>query len=845
MNRLLLCTLITSIFSPLFAQKTSLSLHSGWSVQQLKTANVYKAQVPGCVQNDLLIHKKIAHPYLANQSEKIDWVAEQEWAYRKSLEISKAQLEKENIELVFEGLDTYAEVFINHVSVLKANNMFRKWTINAKPQLRLGKNEIKVIFKSTVDEGIIQSIGSAIRYPADNEIGSTKISPFIRKAPYQFGWDFAPKLLTVGIIKPVYLQTWSNAKLEPIQLNLIDLNAKKADYQALFNLQCTKNGVYNLEIIDQKSKQVLANKKIELKSQTEAINVPFSIQNPKLWWPNGLGKAHLYRLAFVVRKNGVICDQKEVKVGVRKIEVVNKPDPIGESFYVKVNDKPVFIKGSNFVPTQSLIDNQETQQLRPLFNAMQESNYNMIRVWGGGTYGSDAFYDLADEKGIMVWQDFMFACTMYPSDAEFLENVAQEATDNIQRIQNHPSLAMWCGNNEIAVGWKNWGWQKTYQYSEKDSLNLINGYDKLFKNLLPKLVKKHDKQRFYFHSSPISNWGKPEDFKKGDNHYWGIYHGEQPFEAYQSHVPRFNSEFGFQSFPSWETLQEISKNKDPKISDSVLVKRQKSYKGNQLLEKYMDWYYQKPKSFEQFVYLSQLQQAEGMKMAIESNRSAMPYNMGTLVWQQNDCWPAISWSTISHNGQWKAAQYFIKKAYQPILISAKSTKDSLMIYIVSDKQSQFTADLNLQRWTMDGENKLLRKISVQIPANGVKTLQIAKKELHISDENKEFVALELIQNKQSIASALHYFTAVKNLSLTAPKIDIKWVKKDGKSGLILRSKQLVKNVFLSLKNDEKAHFSDNYFDLLPNKNYPIEIISKQSLEQAQHSLKIRQVNPTD
>lgn len=841
--KVFLNSLFLSLFvNIVFAQTTIISLNSGWSFNQSGKPKIMPATVPGCVQSDLLVLNKIPNPYIGLNEDKVKWIEQEDWVYNKTFEVSSALLQNDKINLVFEGLDTYAEVFINGKSALNANNMFRKWIVDAKPFLKLGKNEIKILFKSTVKTAEPLATATHIKYPADNEKSTIKISPFVRKGAFQFGWDFAPRLLTAGIWKPVYIEAWHTAKIEDVSVQLQQLDKKSANYLAKISVNILKKANYTYTVRDKKSGQILLSNSKLLNVGQQELSVPFAINNPKLWWPNGLGNQHLYALEFSLLASSKTITKKGIKLGVRQIEVVNKPDSLGESFYLKVNGIPVFMKGSNYVPVSSLVEKSSKQKLQNLFASMKESHANMIRVWGGGFYADDDFYNLADENGILVWQDFMFACTMYPSNQVFLDNVRQEAIDNIKRIRNHPSLALWCGNNEIAVGWKNWGWQKANNYSVQDSLELINGYNKLFKEMLPNLVKQYDGGRFYFHSSPISNWGKAEDFKYGDNHYWGVYHGEQPFSAYETHIPRFNSEYGFQSFPSWQTLQQITQDEKPSLTGDVLTQRQKSYKGNKLLAKYMDWYYQKPQNDETFVYLSQLQQAEGMKTAIEANRRATPFCMGSLVWQLNDTWPAISWSSIEYNGQWKAAQYFIKKAFEPIILSVKEEKDSLLVYVVSDKLQNFKADVEIQKWTMNAKTAT----NIIYPKMGFKggnstLIKVPLSAIRIENKASNFVVVSLRLDDKVIAAQNLFFNPVKDLNLPMAKINYQIKENKGKKVIELTCDVLAKNVCLSLDGESNYHFSDNYFDVLPQQKNVIELKSTLSVDEIKQKLRLMQV----
>ncbi len=837
LKKLILIFIISFFSSSVNAQK--IIPLTKWSFKEAENTSFLMASVPGNVQRDLLKNGLIPNPFLALNEKKIAWVEEKEWVYKHEFNIEVQDVESEDVLLNFEGLDTYADVYLNEQLILSADNMFRHWRISVKHYLVPGNNVLRIHFLSTARKGRSIAALSSIKYPADNEKGAVKISPFIRKAPFQFGWDFAPRILTTGIWKLVYLEIINQANIENVAVSTKLLSASKAIIRSTVFIDVKKAGAYTLRVQGNGVADKLFEKRVLFEKGVHKVSADISVNNPEVWWPNGAGKQHLYSLNYeLIFENHVISTNK-LKVGIRDIKVINEPDSIGENFYFKVNDRPIYIKGANYVPVNAMPDEKiDSLRLRQLFLDMKKSHFNMVRVWGGGIYESDYFYDLADEYGILVWQDFPFACTMYPSDDQFLKSIAEEARDNIKRLRNRTSLAIWCGNNEIDVGWKNWGWQKTYGYSSQDSLELEQGYAKLFKNLLPSILTELDPDRFYFHSSPISNWGKKEDFRKGDNHYWGVYHGEQPFSAYAEFIPRFNSEFGFQSFPSWNTLKEIA-GPEPELSDSILVERQKSYKGNALLTKYMNWYYQVPKEARTYVYQSQLQQAEGMRLAILASRASQPFNMGVLMWQLNDVWPAISWSAIEFNGQWKAAQYFIRDAYKPTALYVRKADDNIEIQIVSDKGIGFKSKVRVVKYDLSGKIKGMAERFVNINQGGNK--YVFNDFLKNVDSKKEFIHSSIIADNKILAEDFFYVVPVKDLDL--PAVEFKWKLRSNKEGYFIDiiSKVLLKNLYVTIDGDSKIYFSDNFFDVLPGKSYRISFKSDKSMDVLRKKIKFQMV----
>lgn len=823
----------TSTFA-LRAQQT-VSLNSGWTFQELNKPELLPAMVPGSVQRSLLNLKKIPDPFLGINENAVQWIEEKDWQFNRTLLVTPAMLECNRLNLVFEGLDTYATVYVNDVKVLAADNMFRSWRVNIRPYVRSGKNTLRIVFTSVTRTARPIAQALPFQYPADNEVGNLKMSPLVRKPGFQFGWDFAPRMLTVGIWKPVYLELVNSASILDIQINWKPPTQQLAE--GFFNLELTRDRTESLLLTIRNQQTGLVTRTTIPAGTDSVVAGKLQIRQPLLWWPNGMGKPNLYRFKFTVSRNGHTLSEKEITTGVRTIEVVNQPDQVGESFFLKVNGKPVFVKGANWVPVSSLSGPDDDRMRKQLFATMKESHFNMVRVWGGGLYENDAFFELADRNGILVWQDFPFSCTMYPADANFLKSVKAEAIDNIKRLRNHASLALWCGNNEISVGWKNWGWQQKYGYSDTYSDQLLKGYKQLFEKLLPGLVKQYDKGRFYFPSSPISNWGTQKEMKTGDNHYWGVYHGELPFSAYETHVPRFNSEFGFQSFPGWNLLQLITQQQNPDLNGQILQARQKSYKGNALLKKYMDWYYPEPRDAYAFVFQSQLVQAEGMKIAIEAARRNKPVSMGTLVWQLNDVWPAVSWSTVNYDGQWKAAQFFLKRAYAPRIISVTSLNDSIQVFPISDKGSVYGSKIVIRKWNVNGGNKLVWQGTVDVQEQTVRPVTVPTSYLAISDRATEFLTIDWMQGDQLLATQNYYFNAPKEMNLSSPKLMSSFKRQGSRIFLTLKANRFVKGIYLSILG-AKAHFTDNYFDMLPGKLYQVEVITDSEFPLLRNNLRM-------
>ena len=662
-------------------------LDTGWEFSQSGTEKWMPATVPGTVHQDLISHELLPNPFYGMNEKKIQWVENEDWEYRTSFIVSEEQLNRDGIQLIFEGLDTYADVYLNGSLLLKADNMFVGYTLPVKSVLRKGENHLYIYFHSPIRQTLPQYASNGFNYPADNDHHEKHLSVFSRKAPYSYGWDWGIRMVTSGVWRPVTLRFYDIATISDYhvrQLLLTDENARLSNelivnqivpqkIPAEVRVNVSLNGTTVTEVKQQ----------VTLQPGINHITLPAEVTNPVRWMPNGWGTPTLYDFSAQIACGDRIVAEQSHRIGLRTIRVVNEKDKDGESFYFEVNGIPMFAKGANYIPQDALLPNVTTERYQTLFRDMKEANMNMVRIWGGGTYENNLFYDLADENGILVWQDFMFACTPYPSDPTFLKRVEAEAVYNIRRLRNHASLAMWCGNNEILEALKYWGFEK--KFTPEVYQGLMHGYDKLFRELLPSMVKEFDSDRFYVHSSPyLANWGRPESWGTGDSHNWGVWYGKKPFESLDTDLPRFMSEFGFQSFPEMKTIAAFAASEDYQIESEVMNAHQKSSIGNSLIRTYMERDYIIPESFEDFVYVGLVLQGQGMRHGLEAHRRNRPYCMGTLYWQLNDSWPVVSWSSIDYYGNWKALHYQAKRAFAPILINPIQQNDSLCVYLISD-----------------------------------------------------------------------------------------------------------------------------------------------------------------
>lgn len=808
-------------------------LNTGWEFSQAGNGKWMTAVVPGTVHQDLIRHDLLPDPFYGINEQKIQWVENEDWEYKTSFILSEDQLKRDGAQLILEGLDTYADVYLNGSLLLKADNMFVGYTLPVKPILRQGENLLHIYFHSPIRQTLPQYESNGFNYPADNDHHEKHLSVFTRKAPYSYGWDWGIRMVTSGVWRPVTLRFYDVATISDYHVKQLELTDDKAriSNELQINSILPRQTEAQLKITVSLAGQTVSEVKEPILIQPGINNftLPVEVTNPVRWMPNGWGEPTLYDFSSqVICKNRVVAEQSH-RIGLRTVRLVNEKDKDGESFYFEVNGIPMFAKGANYIPQDALLPNVTVQRYETLFKDIKEANMNVVRVWGGGTYEDNRFYDLADENGILVWQDFMFACTPYPSDPTFLKRVAEEAEYNIRRLRNHPSLAMWCGNNEILEALKYWGYQK--KFTPAVYQGMMGGYDKLFRELLPAKVKELDADRFYVHSSPyLANWGRPESWGIGDSHNWGVWYGQKPFESLDTDLPRFMSEFGFQSFPEMKTIATFAAPEDYQIESEVMNGHQKSSIGNALIRTYMERDFIVPDKFEDFVYVGLVLQGQGMRHGLEAHRRNRPYCMGTLYWQLNDSWPVVSWSSIDYYGNWKALHYQAKRAFEPILINPLQQNDSLAIYLLSDKledMEQMTLEMKVIGFDGKKLGKSMQLKSLVIPANTSRCIYQSKLDACVPAGERQRSFMKLILKDKSgrtVAEAVHFFAKTKDLLLPDTNISYKMKQIDGKCELTLSTASLAKDVFIEVPL-QGARFSDNFFDLLPGERKTITVTS--------------------
>jgi beta-mannosidase len=798
------------IQSMMNAQLTERSLSSEkWQFRNTQEQKWLPAKIPGTVHLDLMDNKVIPDPFKDENEKKVQWIENEDWEYQTRFNVSSKELQNDHLDLIFNGLDTFSEIYLNGKLLKKTDNMFRKWEIPVKELLKEGNNDLKIKFTSAVKEGKERAKKVPFTMPESPR-------SFVRKAQYQFGWDWGPRLVTAGIWKDIQLKCWNFAEIQNIKY---DQNFSGNIFNLKFEIEINAEnaGDYVLNI----NKQT---QKVSLKKGINKISVRYKTDGMKLWQPNGWGDANLYDFKIALSKNNLSLHQKNIKIGLRTVELVQEKDAAGKSFYFKVNGKPLYAKGTNWIPGDSFSPRMTKEKYRKLIKDAKDANMNMIRVWGGGIYEDDEFYKACDENGILVWQDFMFAGSFYPADEDFLNNVKEEVKDQVNRLQNHPSIALWCGNNEIDEAIVNWGYQKQFKYSKEDSLQVWKDYKKLFHEFIPNILKESltPDKNIYWPSSPSIGWGHKESLTEGDSHYWGVWWGEQPFEIYNEKVGRFMSEYGFQGMPGPEAVKSMfSGTPDLNLQNPVIKAHEKNTRGWEIISEYMKRDYKVPTDFIQYNYVSQLLQARGIKIAVEAHRRSKPYNMGTLYWQLNDCWPVVSWSSIDYSGNWKALHYEMKRSFESHMISTEEKDELLTFYVINDDWKKFE-DLSLDFDIMKFNGEKLGSAGTAdyetLEPNGILKFPFSLEEIiGNSDKNEIFLAITAKDKNEKIFAKTHYFfSKPKDLKLTKPTIKI---KKISSTEIEISTDVLAKDIYLM----GDTHFSDNFFDLLPNTSKKIKL----------------------
>jgi len=782
-------------------------LAGAWQFRQAGTQEWLPASVPGGVHTDLLTLGYIPDPFDGDNEARVQWVAEADWEYQRRFTPQADLLSQSHIELVCDGLDTLAELNLNGEALGKTENMFRQYRFGLKALLKEGENTLSIKFASPV------------RYCAERQAQEPMVGvsqaleggPHLRKAPCQFGWDWGPQLPPIGIWKDIRLEAWSEIKLEDVHLRQKHAEGKVSISAQVVATQPVANCVVHLEITSPDGSQVI-NAEAQLEGTSALLEV--EVDHPQLWWPNGYGAQPLYNVKVSLEKEETLLDQHEYKLGLRRIDLIQQPDEWGESFKFAVNGVTIFAKGSNWIPADSFPTRITRQKLEKLLGDTVLVHQNMLRVWGGGFYESEDFYDLCDQYGILVWQEYIFSCSMYPLGVPtFLENVHEEVVQNTRRLRHRTSLALWCGNNEMEEGWVDWQWDKA-KFG-----NLEEAYDRFFHHQLKEWCQKEDPDRPYWPSSPSSGtpFQNPNGQERGDAHYWQVWHGRQPFKAYRQQFPRFMSEFGFQSLPPMRTVHSFADQADLNMTSYIMERHQKNQRGNELIVSQMLDQYRLPKDFEALDYLSMVLQANGIRYGVEHWRRHSNRVAGTLYWQLNDCWPVASWSSIDYFGRWKALHYAARHFYEPVLLSIEDEGLLQKVFITNDTLQSVVGVVKVRVESLTGEALYSSETPFDAGPQAVaKVFEYDCGALISGDLLRKTVFIaEFWQADQLIDRKTAFFAPVKHLALADPKITSKVEVEGDEVHVTISAESLALQVELNFEGLDCV-FSDNYFDLPAN-----------------------------
>src|SRR5512133_2844480 len=666
------------------------SLSGAWKMRALPDNNWFPATVPGGTYTDLFAVGQIPDPFLSENEYQVQWVANRDWEYCREFAVRPGLLEEERVELVCLGLDTLAEVTLNGHLIGQTDNMFRSYRWDVKNWLIPGNNTLRIVFRSPV--AYINARQRVRKLPSIMNGGMAHL----RKVQSHFGWDWGPRLPTSGIWRPILLEGHSGGKLGDIHLRQIH-EGGEVMLTATVSLEhpTTENPVLHLNLTSPDGKQQQVG--VRVTNANEPVKLNMLIDSPRLWWPNGLGDQPLYHVEVELAANDYnTLDCRDFQVGLRQLELRQEPDQWGRTFTFVVNGVPIFAKGANWIPADSFPTRLTPKHYERWIQAAATANMNMLRVWGGGYYEEEIFYDLCDRYGILVWQDFMFACAPYPLDEPaFLENVRQETEEAIRRLRHRACLALWSGNNELEMMWGMWKRRKS----------LTEAYKQFFHEQLPACVAELDPDHPYWPSSPSSGKfiDKTNSDAYGDTHLWQVWHGLKPFTYFRKRFTRFASEFGLEALPAMETIKEFAGTEEIGMESKVMLHHQRSDGGNGKIMYYLTDRFHTPTDFPDLVYLTQILQAECIRTGVEHWRRNRPRCSGALYWQLNDCWPVTSWASIDYAGRWKALQYAARRFYAPVALSIEDKGSRMSVFVANDYAESWHGTLNWSLETLDGE----------------------------------------------------------------------------------------------------------------------------------------------
>ncbi|MBE5850282.1 MAG: glycoside hydrolase family 2 protein [Lachnospiraceae bacterium] len=788
------------------------------------------ATVPGSVYSDLINAGMMEDPYWRDNEMRTLELMKNDFEYMGSFKVDPDQLAgADETVLRFNGLDTIADIFLNGKLLGTANNMHRVWEYSVKDILKPDTNSIKIIFHSPVNY-------IAEQYEKDPAILGTEDAmrgfPKIRKGHFMFGWDWGPRLPDAGIWKSVELLAVKKVRLTGVYIRQ-DFNE---DMSAVcLNIETKIKLAGNCEESDAAAGRLPEAYRVLLTVTAPDGNklfnkeditaddfggtpiCPICIDSPQLWWPNGLGKQPLYTVTVELEDNeGNVCDDWTRRIGLRKLEVSTAKDEYGSEFSHVVNDVKFFAMGADYIPEDNILSRTNRERTRNLIRQCAAANFNCIRVWGGGLYPSDDFFDACDEMGLVVWEDFMFACANYRLTREFEDNILAELRDNIRRLRHHASLGLWCGNNEMEMFVLKGEWGATNE--------IKSDYVKIYEYLFPRLLEEEDPDRFYWPASPSSggSFDEPESSNRGDAHYWDVWHGDKPFTEYRKFYFRYLSEFGFQSFPSIKTVESFTEPADRNVFSYVMEKHQRNASANGKIMNYMEQTFLYPNDIDTLIYASQLLQAEAIKYGVEHFRRNRGRCMGTIYWQLNDCWPVASWSSIDYYGRWKALHYYARRFFAPFMVSCEEegllsqtvntnaepfdVKKSIRLCVANESMIERKGRVSWQLRKVDGS--ILKEECENITVPALTSVWLEKNELKEAGLYDNYVSYQLYENDVVISEGTVLFCAPKHFKFPDPILSVRTEGDD----IVVSSERYARSIEIRNENDDLI-LSDNFFDL--------------------------------
>ncbi len=754
------------------------------------------ASVPGTVHTDLLAAEKIPDPFFRDNEWQVQWVAEIGWRYHRAIHVPAEFLSNTVIQLAADGLDTFAAIFINGQQVARTNNMFIPHRFDVKTLLRPGENEIEIRFDSPMQQA--QEL-EARHGKLPVALESYRVSA--RKAQYSFSWDWGPKLATSGIWRSLRLEGHQHLRIENLFAEVqLDYDLQRA--RVLAKIAIEKFTASPAEFVVEISGPDLQARQQASTSETNLV-VEFSIGQPHLWWPAGYGAQPLYELKVRARIAGEIVDEQTTRFGIRRLELVREPDAGGESFLFRLNNVPIFCKGADWIPADSFIPRIADEKYRTLLNLARAAHMNMLRVWGGGIYEQKIFYDLCDELGLLVWQDFMFACGAYPDYPEFAENVRYEVATVIKQLRNHPCIVLWCGNNE-----NEWIWNMETRRPPREMPGVS-----LFEKIIPEICAEHDPARPYWQSSPFGG-DDPNSEAAGDRHQWNIWSNWVDPAAVAKDRGRFLSEFGFQAPATLSTWKKFLAPADLWPQSAVFEHHNKQVEGSERLYRFLAGHVKMPHDFEDFVFKTQIVQAEALKTMVEHWRREKFHTAGALFWQLNDCWPVSSWAVIDSELQPKAAYWYARRFFAPLLVSFKPAGTFVEIWVTNDTLSTVEAEFEIEVLDFAGEVSWARREHVLIPANiSLRLAAPAFAEFLQIDPRRQYVRARLKQNGRVLAENRHFFCRYKHLELETPHLDCQLKQVEAQTWSVqVKTARFIKTLALP-EPPAGATLTDNFFDL--------------------------------